>query len=68
MALVEVPDLKQELINATINIQAIVNILASKGIILSEQEWENARQQASIQIQGKFGYEPPPPQPLRMPR
>ena len=65
---VEVPDLKQELVNAAINIQAIVNILSSKGIILSEPEWEKARQQASVQLQGKFGHEPPPPQPLGMPR
>jgi hypothetical protein len=68
MAYVEVPDLKEELANAAINIQAIVNILVSKGIILSEQEWESARQQASIQLQSKFGYAPPPPQPAGMPR
>jgi EAL domain-containing protein (putative c-di-GMP-specific phosphodiesterase class I) len=67
MALVDVPDYRQELVNATINIQAIVNILASKGMI-SEQEWQTARQLAVAQLQGKFGYEPPTPQPLGMPR
>jgi hypothetical protein len=66
MPYVEVPDLKQELVNAAINIQAIVNVLASKGIILSEQEWQAARQQASIQLQGKFGYEAPSPHPFGM--
>ena len=43
---VETADLKEELANATINIQAIVNILSSKGIILSAEEWDSARREA----------------------
>lgn len=67
MPYVTVPDFKEELVNAAINIQTIVNILTAKGIVLSEQEWEDARYQATLQLQGKYGYEVPPPPPLRMP-
>jgi hypothetical protein len=63
-----VPDLKDELENAVVNIQAIVNILSSKGIIISEQEWEIARRQASLQLKGQNGQVPTPGVPTGMPR
>ena len=62
-----IPDLKEELVNAAINIQTIVNILTRKGIIVSEHEWEDARYEATVQLQGKYGYPPPLPPSLRMP-
>ena len=58
---IEVPNLKEELENAKINIQAIVNILSGKGIIISEQEWETARQQASLQLKRQYSPVPTPP-------
>ncbi len=68
MPYVTVPDLREELVNAAINIQTIVNILTRKGIIVSENEWESARYEATLQLQGKYGYPPPPPPQLRMPK
>ena len=65
---VQVPDLKDELENAIVNIQAIVNILSGKGIIISEQEWEIARQQASLQLKGQNGHVPTPRPPTGMSR
>ena len=67
MPYVEFPDWKQEMVNAAINIQAIVNILSTKGIILSQEEWASARYQAALQLQGKYGYTPPPPPDLSVP-
>jgi len=57
---VETVDLKEELANAAINIQAIVNILSSKGIILSAEEWDSARREAVLQLQGKYVVSTPP--------
>ncbi len=50
-------DIISDIIANAVNVQTILNILKTKGISITQKEWDEARDAALSALQGKFGYE-----------